>query len=94
MVTLLSELDYLVGLVVKSVAGRDKNRFYVIIKICGNRVYIADGKVRKLGCLKSKNLIHIKKTNKVIDVALFETDRGLRRVLHDYNYGDYGEKTN
>ena len=36
------------GMIVKSIAGHDKNRFYVVVKIKDNRAYIADGKKRVL----------------------------------------------
>ena len=38
------------GMIVKSVAGHDKNRFYLVVKIEENRVFIADGTRRKLAC--------------------------------------------
>ena len=43
------------GMIVKSVAGHDKDRFYLIVKIQGNKIYISDGKKRLLEKPKLKN---------------------------------------
>ena len=76
------------GSIVKSVAGHDKDRFYLVVKIQGKRAYIADGKRRKIGCPKPKNFLHIKTTNKLVDLANYRTDKSLRLLLHSYNYKD------
>ena len=36
------------GLIVKSIAGHDKDRFYLVVKIEGGRAFIVDGKRRKI----------------------------------------------
>ena len=74
------------GTIVKSIAGHDKDRFYLVVKIEGKRAYIADGKRRKIGCPKPKNFLHIKATNKRVDLADYKTDKSLRLLLHSYNY--------
>lgn len=48
-----------VGYLVKSLAGHDKERIYVIIKEQGEYVYLADGKYRTLSKLKRKNKKHV-----------------------------------
>ena len=42
------------GSVVKSMAGHDSDRFYVVVRLEGDFAYIADGKVRKLENPKKK----------------------------------------
>lgn len=74
------------GMIVKSVAGRDKERFYLVIKIEGKHVFIADGKVRKLSSLKAKNPLHLKVTNNIVDVEEYRTDKKIRQLLHRFNY--------
>ncbi len=76
------------GMIVKSVAGRDKNRFYVVVKIKGDRAFIADGKIRVLNSPKQKNFIHLKVTNYVVEIEKFNTNRKLRNLLHKYNHMD------
>lgn len=48
-----------VGYLVKSLAGHDKERIYVIIKEQGEYVYLADGKYRTMDKLKRKNKKHV-----------------------------------
>ena len=48
-----------VGYLVKSLAGHDKERIYVIIKEQGEYVYLADGKYRTMDKPKRKNKKHV-----------------------------------
>lgn len=74
------------GMVVKSIAGHDKDRFYVIVDIKGNRAYIADGKLRTVEAPKPKNFMHLRRTNSVAELENFSTNKQLRKFLHCYNY--------
>lgn len=74
------------GMIVKSIAGHDKNRFYVVVKIKDNRAYIADGKKRVLESPKAKNFIHLKVTKTIVDLKEVETNKKLRKFLHRFNY--------
>ena len=56
-----------IGSVVKALAGREKNSFYVAVGIHDGFVFIADGKERKLQKPKRKNIKHISPTNTVFD---------------------------
>ena len=51
--------DISVGSVVKATSGRDKDKFFLVIDICGNFAFIANGKDRKIQNLKKKNLRHL-----------------------------------
>ena len=72
-----------VGTVVKSAAGHDKNKFYVIVETDGDSVYIADGKARPLEKPKRKNGKHVRKTNMVLDLNAVATNKKLREALRD-----------
>ena len=74
------------GMVVKSVAGHDKNRFFLVVNLNERRAYIVDGKKRLLASPKEKNLIHLKVTRNVVDLFKYDTDKKIRQLLHDYNY--------
>ena len=74
------------GMIVKSAAGHDKNRFYLVVAVNEKKAYIADGKKRLLASPKAKNLIHLKVTRNVVDVLKYDTDKKIRHLLHDYNY--------
>ncbi len=61
--------DFLVevGRIAKALAGRDKGRFFMIVKIVdGNYVLLADGETRKLDSPKLKKLKHLHLTPTVL----------------------------
>ena len=68
------------GSVVKALAGRDQDRFFVAVAIEDRCVLIADGKERKLEKPKPKNVKHISPTGTVVDMTGM-TDKKLRRIL-------------
>lgn len=76
------------GMVVKSMAGHDAGRFYVVVNVENRSVYIADGKLRRLEKPKRKNFVHVSMTKKMVDLSKIKTNKSLRAILHDYNYGD------
>lgn len=81
-------MELKVGMIVKSIAGHDSGRFYVILEIEGNRAKIADGKLRKIEKPKSKNFVHLARSRVVVDLEKFKTDKSLRVLLHKYNFSD------
>lgn len=73
------------GCVVKSVAGHDKNRFYVVVSVSKTCVTIANGRARKLAKPKSKNMLHVQRTNTVLDLGAITTDKKLREALRPFD---------
>lgn len=73
------------GRVVCSVAGHDRDRFYMVVRCEGDRIYIADGKVRKLDRPKGKNRLHLRPTNQSLNPEEVTTDRKLRQALAKWN---------
>jgi large subunit ribosomal protein L14e len=56
------------GQVVISNAGRDSDKFFIVVDIIDkNYVLLVDGSLRKLDNPKKKKVKHIKKTNKIFD---------------------------
>lgn len=53
------------GNVVKSIAGRDKGRFFVVVNIDKDEkyIYLVDGDIRKVENPKRKKIKHIELTN-------------------------------
>lgn len=47
------------GQLAKSLQGRDKGKYYIVVSVEGNRVSLADGKTRRLENPKIKNLKHV-----------------------------------
>ena len=78
-------MELKLGMIVKSMAGHDAGRFYVVVKILENRAYIADGRLRQIEKPKAKNPVHLSKSNKIIDLSEFKTNKALRELLHSYN---------
>lgn len=72
-----------VGSVVKSKCGRDKEKFFVVLKIEGDFLFLADGKLRKLDSLKKKRASHVSATKEVI-TAEIKTDKQLRNALSHF----------
>ncbi len=80
-------MEYRVGQVVRSIAGRDNGTAYVVIRTEGNYVYVADGAIRKLENLKKKKIKHIQGSYKISEEIVCHIENGtlenymLRRFL-------------
>lgn len=61
-------MEVKIGMVVKAIAGRDKDRFFVIKEVKDNFVLIVDGKSRKLEFPKKKKIKHLRLTKSIIDI--------------------------
>ena len=56
------------GSVVKAIAGRDKDNFFVVVGVINDEyVFIANGKNRTITNPKKKKLKHLKSTNLKVD---------------------------
>lgn len=76
-------MDIRCGSVVISSAGHDKDRFMVVMGADGGFVFVADGKERKLDSPKKKNIKHIRRTLKEIELEGL-TDKKLRQTLRAF----------
>jgi len=56
------------GQVVISRSGRDKGKFFVVINVQGEYLYLVDGKLRTLDNPKKKKVKHIQPTNHICDL--------------------------
>lgn len=92
-------MDVNLGQVVHSIAGRDKGKYYMVIKKLDERfVLVADGHTRPLSKPKRKNLRHLQPHNK----QSFEirkklqcgnlTDVELMQALKALTSGEFGER--
>ena len=73
------------GNVVRSMAGHDKDSFYMIVDIQDGFVLLADGRRRKLLKPKRKSLKHIAKTNTILCINEVISDKRLRYLLRPFN---------
>lgn len=55
------------GQIVRSKAGRDKGRYFIVDSIEEPYVYLIDGDLRKIDKPKKKKINHISKTNTIVD---------------------------
>ena len=79
-------MEIVKGCVVKSISGRDAQRFYLVVKTEDGFAWIADGKVRPLEKPKRKNQKHLRATNTRVDEKEITTNNQLKRLLHSFNY--------
>ncbi|MTI94209.1 MAG: RNA-binding protein [Firmicutes bacterium] len=77
-------MEFSVGQIVRSTAGRDHGREYVVIAIEPKRVLVADGRVRTTAKPKAKNPLHLQLVSQrpaAKDVA--PTDLEIRQILSE-----------
>lgn len=78
-------MDIVEGAVVRAKSGRDKGGYYVVVDVLSsNRVYICDGKRRKVERPKLKNIIHLEFTQSIAQE--FSTNRQIKTYLKQF-YG-------
>lgn len=78
-------LEIPVGTVIFSKAGRDKGCFLVCLKqLDEDYVLLVDGKKRPIERPKKKKLMHLQKTNTVLDIDEKSSNKRIRRLLREY----------
>lgn len=79
------------GMLVRSKAGRDKNRIYVVIKTEGDYVYVADGDQRPIRHMKRKNRRHLQPILKM-RAEYRQDDSYIKTILEKYTRQGKGLK--
>ncbi len=74
-----------VGSIVLAVAGRDMGGYFVVTKIEEDRIYIADGRRRKLENPKAKNIIHLSDTGQFLPQETITGNKKLKTLLSGHN---------
>jgi len=84
-------MEFSIGQVVISKAGRDKGNAFIIISAQGEYVYLVDGKSRRLDSPKRKKIKHLQPThtvNETIKTAIigqaYIKDADFRSALDDF----------
>jgi len=72
------------GRVVKSIAGRDKGRFLVVLSGTGTDCLLCDGKERTLCRPKRKNQKHMAKTLTTLEESQLAHDAWIRKALREF----------
>ena len=74
----------MVGRIVYSIAGRDKDKYLAVINCDENYVWVADGKERKLQSPKRKNIKHISITANSLNSDQLKTNKSLKKAIAVY----------
>lgn len=88
--------DLMVGQVVRSMAGRDKGEFMVVMSIIDeNYVFVSNGKLRKVSNPKKKKIKHLSKTNHIATVICDKiknkekiTNADVRKIIESFQEPD------
>lgn len=73
------------GQVVRSLKGRDKGQFQVIIDFLdSSHVLVVDGKRRKINSPKKKKIKHLQCTNTILDISNDTNDSHIRKMLNAF----------
>ena len=77
------------GQIVRSLAGRDKDHYQVVLKIVDRSyIYLVDGKRRKLDNPKKKKVSHVQVLNRWVDLEIDPNnlnDAYIRKELKAYD---------
>lgn len=74
-------MDITVGSAVYSRAGRDKGGLFIVLKLDGDFVYLADGDKRRVAAPKKKRIKHLNRTNFVSEMVAEQCKNG---TIEDY----------
>lgn len=72
------------GQIVKSLAGRDKGEFQVVIKVEDKFLYLCNGKTRPLERPKKRKIIHTAATKTVLGEESLLSNRRIRHVINNF----------
>ncbi len=75
-------MEYVKGQILLSVAGHDKGELMAVTGFDGKRVFVCNGKSRKLERPKAKNPKHLKKTEFVFSEHSMATNLRIRKQLN------------
>lgn len=77
-------MPYEFGCPVRSLAGHDKDQYFIIMTDEGEYVTISDGKTRRVASPKRKNKKHIQVDQNPLSLDSPVTDEVVRRELKNY----------
>ena len=80
----MSETNVKAGTLVRSLAGRDKDRVYVAASVHDGRVFLSDGRKHRLSSPKAKNPRHISPVGELNADLSTLTDKKIRRLIFEF----------
>lgn len=75
------------GMLVKSKAGHDKGKVYVISNLDDTYIYVVDGRLKTLDKPKKKKYSHVQVIHKKYEIQNAD-DTAIKRILKMYNRED------
>lgn len=80
-------MEWEIGQVVRSLAGRDKGSFLVVLELAPPYAVVCDGKHRSLERPKRKKLLHLAPTGTVLPQEAVKTNGKIRKALRPFQDG-------
>ena len=77
-------MDFVRGLVVRALAGRDKGGFFTVLEASGDMAVICNGKRRSLEHPKRKKQKHLLITKTILEEGSLQTNREIRHALRPF----------
>lgn len=74
-------MDYRPGQLVRSLSGRDKGLYCVVVDTAQGRVLVADGKQHRVHEPKAKNPRHLAQTNRFVSAKALASDKLLIQAI-------------
>ena len=76
-------MELKIGSAVISLAGRDKDRYLVVLKLEGDYAYLADGILRRIENPKKKKLKHLAITKTVFEDEFLMNNKRLKTAIQE-----------
>lgn len=73
-------------MIVRSTAGNDAGRYYIVLEAGEKRCLLTDGRHRRLNRPTLKNIKHLESAGKQVDLTVCDTDRKIRHALTGLQY--------
>ena len=80
-------MDFVKGQLVRSKAGRDKNRTFAVMAVEGQILSLADGSLRTVSRPKAKKMRHVAPTATVLQGESLANDKQLSEAIRAYDAG-------
>ena len=77
-------MNYEAGQIVKSLAGHDKDSLYMVVRVEGSFIWVADGKRHRLEEPKKKNIRHVQPVKEYIPDGDRDKDVAIQHFLKSY----------
>ena len=74
-------MEFTIGDVVKSIAGKDKDRYFCVVELKDSYCLLRDGKIHKLDNPKRKSFKHVRKTPYRVQSEALQVNKHLKKAI-------------